>query len=175
MNNRHVGAILLVVAVLMGIFLFVTKQQEDIYLDKIIEEQGGICYVDGICVHDQQFIKYFLGGVLALLVAFSGVYLLFFDKSQKMLLQQHKEVASALKEAKEKDVFQAYLAGFSEEEQKVLKAGKEQEGIQQSTLRYRINMPKTSLSLLLKSLEEREIITRKEDGKTNEIFLVRKF
>ena len=92
-----------------------------------------------------------------------------------MLLQQHKEVASALKEAKEKDVFQAYLAGFSEEEQKVLKAVKEQEGIQQSTLRYRINMPKTSLSLLLKSLEEREIITRKEHGKTNEIFLVRKF
>src|SRR3989344_782786 len=163
MNNRHIGAVLLVVALFIGIFLFVQ------------EEQGGVCYVDGICVHDQQFIKYFLGGLLAVVVAFSGAYLLFFDKSQKMLLQQHKEFASALKEAKEKDVFQAYLAGFSEEEQKVLKAVKEQEGIQQSTLRYRINMPKTSLSLLLKSLEEREIITRKEHGKTNEKFLVRKF
>src|SRR3989344_1507523 len=174
-GNSWVNWLIIVVAFFIGIFLFVTKQQEDIYLDKIIEEQGGVCYVDGICVHDQQFIKYFLGGLLAVVVAFSGAYLLFFDKSQKMLLQQHKEVASALKEAKEKDVFQAYLAGFSEEEQKVLKAVKEQEGIQQSTLRYRINMPKTSLSLLLKSLEEREIITRKEHGKTNEIFLVRKF
>lgn len=175
MNNRHLGVILLIIAILMSIFLFVTKQQEDLYLNKIIEEQEGVCYVDGICVHDQQFIKYFIGGILALVVAFSGVYLLFFDKSQKILLQQHREVAYALKEAKEKDAFQSYLAGFPEEEQKVLKAIKEQEGVQQSTLRYRVNMSKTSLSLLLKSLEERGIITRKEHGKTNQIFLVQKF
>ncbi len=175
MNNKYVGVILVIIAILMGIFLFVTKQQEDLYLDKIIEEQNGVCYVDGVCVHDQQFIKYFIEGILALVVAFSGVYLLFFDKSQRILLKQHKEVVFALKEAKEKDEFQAYLAGFSEEEQKVLKAVREQEGIQQSTLRYRTGIAKTSLSLLLKSLEERGVISKKEYGKTNQVFLVRKF
>ncbi|MDP3728926.1 MAG: hypothetical protein Q8R18_05765 [bacterium] len=175
MNNKHLGVILIIIAILMGIFLFVTKQQEDLYLDKIIEEQDGVCYVDGVCVHDQQFIKYLIGGFLALAVALSGLYLFFFDKSQRRLLQQHKEVAYALKEVKEKDEFQAYLAGFSEEEQKVLKAVHEQEGIQQSTLRYRTGIAKTSLSLLLKSLEERGIISKKEHGKTNQIFLVRKF
>ncbi|MSR86189.1 hypothetical protein EXS74_02240 [Candidatus Woesearchaeota archaeon] len=77
--------------------------------------------------------------------------------------------------AKQRDEFHAYLAGFSQEEQKVLKAVQEQEGIQLSTLRYRTGISKTSLSLLLKSLEERGIISKKEHGKTNLVFLVRKF
>lgn len=175
MNLKHIAIMLIIVGLLMGIFLFVTKQQEDKYINKIIEDQGGICYVDGVCLHDQQFIKYFIGAILSIAVTLSGVYLIFFNRANKIIMKQQKEVASALKEAKEKDAFQSYLAGFSEDEQKVLRAIREQDGIQQSTLRYRINMSKTSLSLLLKSLEERGIITRKEHGKTNEIFLVQKF
>jgi uncharacterized membrane protein len=96
-----------------------------------------------------------------------------------MLQEQHREISHALKEAKietkQKDEFKAYLSAFSDDEQKVLLAIREQEGIQQSTLRFRTGMSKTSLSLMLKSLEEKGIISKKESGKTNKIYLRKKF
>lgn len=175
MNQRQLGLTLICIGLLLTLFIYLAKEREDIYVNMIIESQGGICYVDGTCLHEREYMAYYFGGLLTAALAILGVYLIFFNKSQELLLQQHKEISSALKEAKEKDEFQAYLAGFSEEEQKVLKAVQEQEGIQQSTLRYRTGIAKTSLSLLLKSLEERGVISKKEYGKTNQVFLVRKF
>jgi len=175
MKTKYVAFSLIIIALLLGIFIYLTKQREDFYVNKIIEEQQGICYVDGFCLHEREYTSYYFGGFLVAMLFILSMYLLFFDRSHKVFLKQQEEATLALRKAKERDEFQAYLAGFSEEEQKVLKAVHEQEGIQQSTLRYRINMPKTSLSLVLKSLEERGIIAKKEHGKTNQIFLVRKF
>ena len=175
MNKKQIGIFLVIIGILLASFLFFAKQREDAYIDQIIQQQGGICYLDGVCLHDQEFTSYFFGAIPIIAIIILGVYLFFFDTTEKQILKQHKEVTSALNEAKSRDEFQAYLAGFVPEEQKVLKAIQEQEGIQQSTLRYRINMSKTSLSLVLKSLEERGIITKKEHGKTNILFLVKKF
>jgi len=175
MNQKQLGFTLICIGILLTLFIYFAKEREDYYVEHIIESQGGICYVGGTCLHEREYMVYYFGALLTSALAILGVYLIFFNKSQELLLKQHKEVASALREAKDKDEFHAYLAGFSEEEQKVLKAVHEQEGIQQSTLRYRTGIAKTSLSLLLKSLEERGIISKKEHGKTNQVFLVRKF
>lgn len=181
MNQRQIGVIVIIIGILFSLFLFIAKAREDQYMREIMDLNQGSCFLeDGTCLHaDRSFLLYVFGGVMSLSSVVLGIYLVFFDKTQQMLASQHKEVSLALKEArekeKEKDEFNAFISGFNEDEQKVLKAIKEQEGIQQSTLRYRTGMSKTALSLLLKSLEDRDIITRKHSGKTNMIFLRKKF
>jgi len=177
MNQKQVGVLLIVIGLLIGGLMFYAKIREDFYIEQIIDMQEGACFLeDGTCLHeDRDFTWYYIGGFLAAAILGLGVYSVSFDKTQKTLLKQHEQVTEALKEAKDKDEWSAYLAGFTPEEQLVLKAVKEQEGIQQATLRYRTGMSKTSLSLLLKSLEDREIITRKESGKTNEVYVRKKF
>jgi DNA-binding MarR family transcriptional regulator len=176
MNQKQIGKIIIILGILLFVFLFYIKAQEDQYIQVIIDDQGS-CYLDdGTCLHDDRdFTLFYVGGALAVLLLSLGIYLIYFDKTQKLLLQQHKEVSSALKVSKEKDEFNAFVSGFGEPEQRILKAVHDQEGIKQSTLRYKTGMSKTSLSLILKHLEERDIISRKESGKTKEIFLKKKF
>lgn len=177
MNQKQVGAIVLSFAVLLGVILLFVNLQQNMYINELVNARGGECILDdGTCLHaDRNGVVFYGGGVLAIALLTLGLYLIFFDKTQKLLMQQHTEVASALQDAKERDEFKAFLSGFSEEEKKVLEQVKEQEGITQSTLRYKTGMSKTSLSLLLKKLEEKGIISRKESGKTNEVYLVKKF
>ena len=181
MNQKYIGIILLVIGVFLAGITYTSKVREDVFINTIIESQGGSCYLsDGTCLHsDSDYTPQIFGGILAAMLVSLGAYLLLFDKTQQMLAKQHMEVAYALKDARkesdEKEKFEAFIAAFTDEEQKVLKAIKEQEGIKQSTLRFRTGMSKTALSLLLKSLEERDIISRKPSGKTNEVFLRTRF
>ncbi len=177
MNQKQIGIILLIVGILSAMFVYVVKVREDTYIEAIIEAQGGSCYLDdGTCLHeDRNYTPLIIGTIVALALILLGVYLLIFDRTQKALAQQNVQIAEALKTAKkEEDVkgkFDAFLSGFSAEEQKVLRAVHEQDGILQSTLRYRTGQSKATLSLLLKGLEEKNVISRKASGKTNKVYL----
>ena len=179
MNQKQIGTVILVVGILLAVFVFFVKAREDMAL-KLIVDQRGSCYLeDGTCLHDQSSLFFVFGVVLTVAMIVLGIYLLFFDKTQQILAKHQIEVSSALKEAKiqekSKDEFTAFLAGFSDDEQKVLKAIHDQEGILQSTLRYRTGISKASLSLMLKSFEDRDIISRKISGKSNQVFLRKRF
>ncbi len=179
MNQKQIGTILLIIGILLGSLVYVIKYNEDQVINKIIAEQDSCFLEDGTCLHESRnFTFYVFGWIISAALIILGVYLMF-DKTQQVLADHQVKVSSALKEAKEmekeKDEFKAFLSGFDENEQKVIKAIHEQDGIQQSTLRFRVGMSKASLSLMLKSLEDRDIISRKTSGKTNEVYLRKKF
>ncbi|MBU0461290.1 MAG: hypothetical protein KJ574_01755 [Nanoarchaeota archaeon] len=180
MNQRQIGTIVIILGIILAALVFMIKARDDKMIAQLIEERGSCYLEDETCLHeDRDYTPYIIGWVLSAALVILGAYLIFFDKTQKMLAEQQVKVSSALKEAKEqeksKDEFQAFLSGFNADEQAVLKAIKEQDGILQSTLRYRTGMSKSTLSLLLQSLEQRQIISRKQSGKTNQVFLRKKF
>jgi len=179
MDQKHIGIILLIVSILIGSFVFMVQTSNDTVIKEYVVNEG-TCYLeDGTCLHRQNLPMYIFGWTLSGVLFLFGIYLTFFDRTQKMITEHQIKISSALESAKkqdrEKDEFNAYLAGFSEEEQIVLKAVREQDGIKQSTLRFRTNISKTALSLILKNLEDKQIITRKVSGKTKEVYLVKKF
>ncbi len=105
----------------------------------------------------------FFGFMLAL-----GFYILFFSKSEEMIL---KRLEDHKKNRTEEEKFNIVLKALDPYEKKVLKAIKEQNGITQSTLRLRANMSKAKLSYVLQELEKRNLIKRIPKKKTLAIFL----
>lgn len=180
MNQKHIAGILIIIGVLLSITVFMIKEKEDVVVEKFIEDKGS-CYLnDGTCLHeDRSFTFYIVGWAISGILVIIGIYFFIMAKTQEILSSQtelvSENLAKAKKLEKEKDEFKAFLSGFSSDEKKILKVVKEQEGIKQSTLRFKTGMSKTTLSLILKSLEERDIISRKTAGKTKQIYLRSKF
>jgi len=167
MDNKKLGIILIIACLLFGFLIFTFNKELDVQAQATCEceeMQDG-----GFCPHERQTPwQTYLGIVLASAIAALGVYLIFFEKSQK-------EITSALKKQKQikvkEEKFNILLKGLTPEEKKVIKAVKEQDGITQSTLRLRTGLHKSKLSIVLKGLEEKELISRKKKGKTKEVFL----
>jgi hypothetical protein len=176
MNQKIIGTILLMVGIIITLFVFMVKDREDEYIANYVAVEG-TCYLkEDTCLHeDRDYMLYIVGWVISTSLFILGMYILLFDHTAKVIMQNQERITSQLREVKHRDEFKAFLSGFSADEQVVLKVIHEQEGIKQSTLRFKTGFSKTTLSLLLKDLESREIITKKETGKTNEVYLRKKF
>ena len=114
-----------------------------------------------------------------------GFYLLFFNKNEEELLkyanliekdniynynlEKNNEAKTGKKGAVDK--FSLLLRPLDENEREVLMSIKEQEGITQSTLRFRANLSKSKISQILTDFEKKSLIERKAKGKTYQVFL----
>lgn len=179
MNQKHIGIILLIVSILLASFVYLVKLDSEKFADEYMDKEGTCFLDDGTCLHKEKLPLFIFGWAVSGSLFLFGIYLTFIDKTQKFMAEHQIKVSSALetamKQEREKDEFKAYLAGFDDEEQNILKAIKDQEGIKQSTLRYKTGISKTSLSLILKQLEQKGIISRKPSGKTKQVYLIKKF
>ncbi|MBD3248427.1 MarR family transcriptional regulator [Candidatus Woesearchaeota archaeon] len=166
-DNKKLGIILIVVCILLGALVFGFEQQIDAQSEASCEceemQEGGFC------PHEEQTSwQTYLGIILISGVAALGIYLIFFEKSQK-------EVISTLEKQKrlqtKEEKFDILMKGLDPEERKIIKAVKDQDGITQQTLRLRADMHKSKLSIVLDRLEKKGLISRKEKGKTKQVFL----
>tara|TARA_Y100000310_G_scaffold251715_1_gene258319 strand:- start:36846 stop:37382 length:537 start_codon:yes stop_codon:yes gene_type:complete len=174
MNSKKLGYFILILSIILSISfgIFLLKTVTNIKSQVEYDDHGN-------CVHEETetcpfqrvnnlMLPSFLIGAVLLVLLLLGIYLSFFDKSQKETIEAIKEIKH--KESNE-EKFNILLQGLDNAEKKVMIAVKEQEGISQSTLMLRTDLSKTKLSLVLKGLENKELIAKKSDGKINHIYL----
>jgi len=105
--------------------------------------------------------------ILGLLV---GAYLVRSDTTQRKILDELETKRKQLGKDERKELL---LSVLTADEKRIVNAVIEQPGISQATLRLRTDMSKAKLSVTLKDLEERGLIKKIEDGKTNSVHLKR--
>ena len=97
---------------------------------------------------------------------------MFFSTSEEAILRRLEEEKNM---KLQEDKFELVLKGMDENEKKVLKAIREQNGITQSTLKFRADLSKAKISQVLTDFERKNLIRREEKGKTYELFLSESF
>lgn len=101
-----------------------------------------------------------------------GIYLLFFSTSEEAILKRLEQEKSMKIEG---DRFDLVLKAMDENEKKVLKAIKEQDGITQSTLKFRTDLSKAKVSQILTDFEKKHLVIREAKGKTYAVYIAENF
>ena len=176
MDNKKLGYLIIAVGIVFIALLIVFKMQIDELTNSLMVLSGGACFLEsGKCVHEQNFLPFIIGAAAILFTLGIGVYLILFSRTEKSFETAQKNILSRIGSAKSKELkeekFKILLTGLDEDEKKVITAVKEQDGISQSTLKYRTDLSKTKLSMVLSQLEKKGLIVKVKKGKTNDIFL----
>ena len=101
-----------------------------------------------------------------------GIHLLFFSTSEEAILKRlEQEKNMKIEESR----FDLVLKAMDENEIKVFKAIKEQEGITQSTLKFRADLSKAKISQILTDFEKKHLVKRELKGKTYAVYLTENF
>ena len=162
MENKRLGILLIVIGVLVGgIFVY--------YSNALSEQSIEIgCFDNPGCesIESGLSISHIAIGIFSFILAL-GFYLLFFNKTEKMIKKLEEEKERKLVDEK----FNLILQFLNPSESRVLKKVKEEEGITQSTLKFRLDMSKARLSYVLQDLEKRKIIRRVKKGKSQAVYL----
>jgi len=167
MDNKKTGIMLVIFSLIIGLLVFSFNQT----LQKNIEADCSCDYMEnGLSCPAEHATPWqtYAGIIFVSLVAALGIYMLFFEKSQKEIIQTLKK-QKIIRSEKEK--FEILLKGLNSEEKKVIKSVKEQQGITQQTLRLRTDLHKSKLSIVLDGLEKKGLVKRESSKKTKKVFL----
>ena len=178
-NYRVLGWILIALGILFLIPTFIFKYQVDTLTNYVMIQSGGTCIENGKCLHEQSNTPIYIGIALTFITLALGIYLIVFERGKDATEKIHKELIGSLKETKKKqdsnEKFEFLLKALNEDEKKVMMAVKEQDGIEQATLRIRAGMSKTKLSVVLTELEKKGLVSKVPEGKKNKIWLKNAF
>jgi uncharacterized membrane protein len=171
METKKLGFLILGMSIVLSLIMFS-------YMGSLnVQGQANNCNPTQECqqVNSLLGLSHIAVGFLAFIFAL-GFYLLFFNKNEALRYNDALEKIQEEKTQKTaEDNFNLLLRPLDENERKVLTSIKEQEGITQSTLKYRANLSKAKVSQILTDFEKKNLIARKAKGKTYELFLTGNF
>jgi ribosomal protein S25 len=167
MENKKLGFVVLSFSILASILAFG-------FMGVLSKQTSALqCYPTNECQRVESLLGLSHIGVgLISFIAALGVYLLFFSTSEEAILKRLEEEKNM---KIEQDKFELILRAMDDNEKKILKAIKEQEGITQSTLKYRADLSKAKVSQILTDFEKKNIVKREQKGKTYAVYLTENF
>ena len=163
MENKKLGFVILSISIVASIVAFG-------FMNLLGRQTTALqCYPTTECqrVESLMGISHVAVGLISFIGAL-GIYLLFFSTSEEAIMKRLEEEKNM---KIEQDKFELVLKAMDENEIKVLKAIKEQEGITQSTLKFRADLSKAKVSQILTDFEKKNLIKREEKGKTYAVYL----
>lgn len=172
METKKLGFLIMGLTAVFGFVLFNYVGQLN------AQGQQMLCNPTQECrqVNSMLGVSHIAVGFLSFIFAL-GFYLLFFNKNEKELAPIKENYifktndSEAIKKPEISDKFSMLLRPLDDNEKNVLVSIKEQEGITQSTLRFRANLSKAKISQILSDFERKKLIERKAKGKTYQVFL----
>ena len=168
LSKKNLSVISLIVSLLFIVVIIMFSLQINGLISELMRISNGSCFIDGQCTHQKSNIAIYLG-VLSLIINTILSILLFFSYKSESEVNNFVKKENKIKETEEK--FNILLKGLDEDEKKIIKAVREQDGISQSTLRIRTDMSKAKLSIVLSNLEKKNLIKKIPEGKFNKIFI----
>ena len=167
MENKKLGVIILSFSVIASVLAFG-------FMNVLGRQTTALqCYSTNECQRVESLLG--LSHVAVGLISFIGalgIYLLFFSTSEEAIMRRLEEEKN-MKLGQDK--FELVLMAMDDNEKKVLKAIKEQDGITQSTLKYRTDLSKAKVSQILTDFERKHLVKREEKGKTYAVYLAENF
>lgn len=167
MENKKLGFVILSISAIASILAFG-------FMGVLGRQTTALqCYPTNECQRVESLVglSHIAVGLISFIGAL-GIYLLFFSTSEEAILKRLEEEKGM---KIEQDKFELILKAMDDNEKKVLKAIKEQEGITQSTLKYRTDLSKAKVSQILTGFEKKRLIKREEKGKTYAVYLAENF
>ena len=167
MENKKLGFVILSISVVASILALG-------FMGALGRQTASLqCYPTNECqrVESLTSLSHIAVGLISFIGAL-GIYLLFFSTSEEAILKRLEEEKNM---KIDQDKFELILKAMDENEKKVLKAIKEQEGITQSTLKYRTDLSKAKVSQILTDFEKKHLVKREASGKTYAVYLTENF
>src|SRR3989338_6493474 len=167
MENKKLGFVILSISVIASVLAFG-------FMGVLGRQTSALqCYPTSECqsVESLTSLSHIAVGLISFIGA-SGIYLLFFSTSEEAILKRLEEEKNM---KIDQDKFQLVLKAMDENEQKVIKAIKEQDGITQSTLKFRTDLSKSKVSQILTDFEKKNLVKRELKGKTYAVHLAQNF
>ncbi|MBI2101021.1 MarR family transcriptional regulator [Candidatus Woesearchaeota archaeon] len=167
MENKKLGFVILSFSILAGVLAYG-------FMGVLGRQTTALqCYPTSEChrVESLMGLSHVAVGLISFIAAL-GIYLLFFSTSEEAILKRLEEEKNT---KIEQDKFELVLKAMDDNERKVLKAIKEQDGITQSTLKYRTDLSKAKVSQILTDFEKKRLVKREAKGKTYSVYLAENF